>query len=100
MFHHSDDTPWWVSAQANFIFQAHGSFPAAYSGVNSLHNYSETAVSRVVTLYLGYELNKSTEIIVAPEEAGGHGISEALGLAGATNLDVVRNPSLSKALQQ
>jgi high affinity Mn2+ porin len=97
MFHHSDDTPWWVSAQANFIFQAHGSFPAAYSGVNSLHNYSETAVSRVVTLYLGYELNKSTEIIVAPEEAGGHGISEALGLAGATNLDVVRNPSLSKA---
>jgi high affinity Mn2+ porin len=97
MFHHSDDTPWWVSAQANFIFQAHGSFPAAYSGVNSLHNYSETAVSRVVTLYLGYELNKSTEIILAPEEAGGHGISEALGLAGATNLDVVRNPSLSKA---
>ena len=97
MFRHSDDTPWWVSAQANFIFQAHGGFPAAYSGVNSLHNYSETAVSRVVTLYLGYELNKSTEIIVAPEEAGGHGISEALGLAGATNLDVVRNPSLSKA---
>jgi high affinity Mn2+ porin len=97
MFHHSDDTRWWVSAQTNFIFQAHGAFPAEYSGINSLHNYSETAVSRVVTLYLGYEINNNTEIIVAPEEAGGHGISEALGLAGATNLDVVRNPSLSKA---
>jgi hypothetical protein len=96
MFPHSDDTPWWISAQANFIFQAHGDFPAAYSGANSLHNYSETAISRVVTLYLGYEINKNTEIILAPEEAGGHGISEALGLAGATNLDVVRNPSLSK----
>lgn len=97
MFPHSDDTPWWVSAQANFIFQAHGSFPAQYSGRNSLHAYSETAVSRVVTVYLGYELNKNTEFILDPEEAGGHGISEALGLAGATNLDVVRNPSLSKA---
>ena len=96
MFTHSDETPWWASAQANFIFQAHGAFPAAYSGPNSLHNYSETAISRVVTLYLGYELNKNTEFILAPEEAGGHGISEALGLAGATNLDVVRNPSLSK----
>jgi hypothetical protein len=31
------------------------------------------------------------------ESAGGHGISDALGLAGATNLDVVRNPSLSQA---
>jgi high affinity Mn2+ porin len=97
MFNHSDDTPWWVSAQANFIFQAHDSFPAKYSGPNSLHPYGETAISRVVTIYLGYELNKSTEFILAPEEAGGHGISEALGLAGATNLDVVRNPSLSKA---
>jgi high affinity Mn2+ porin len=97
MFVHSEETPWWVSAQANFIFQAHGSFPAAYSGPNSLQPYSETAISRVVTLYLGYELTKNTEFIFDPEEAGGHGISQALGLAGATNLDVVRNPTLSKA---
>jgi hypothetical protein len=31
------------------------------------------------------------------QEAGGHGLSEALGMAGAFNLRVVRNPSLSKA---
>jgi carbohydrate-selective porin OprB len=31
------------------------------------------------------------------QETGGHGIGEALGLAGFTNLDVVRNPSLSHA---
>jgi len=29
--------------------------------------------------------------------AGGHGLSEAFGLAGFTNLDVVRNPSLGSA---
>ena len=31
------------------------------------------------------------------ENAGGRGISQALGLAGETNLDVVRNPTLSTA---
>jgi len=31
------------------------------------------------------------------ENAGGRGISQALGLAGVTNLDVVRNPTLSTA---
>jgi carbohydrate-selective porin OprB len=31
------------------------------------------------------------------QESAGHGIGEALGLAGETNLDVVRNPTLSKA---
>lgn len=97
MFPHSDDSRWWISAQANFIFQAHGSFPALYSGPNSLRPNPETAISRVVTLYLGYELTNRTEFILDPEEAGGHGISDALGLAGATNLDVVRNPQLSKA---
>jgi high affinity Mn2+ porin len=30
------------------------------------------------------------------QESGGHGIGEALGLAGITNLDVVRNTTLSK----
>ena len=31
------------------------------------------------------------------EEAGGRGISDALGLAGFTNLDVVRNPTLGQS---
>ncbi|MFC6644361.1 carbohydrate porin [Granulicella cerasi] len=35
-----------------------------------------------------------TDFIFDLESAGGRGISEALGLAGFTNLDVVRNPSL------
>ena len=42
------------------------------------------------------ELARDTEIFVDIESAGGHGISEALGLAGFTNLDVVRNPTLGE----
>jgi len=45
-------------------------------------------------LYLGYELTHTTEVYLDIESAGGHGLSNALGLAGFVNLDVVRNPSL------
>jgi hypothetical protein len=41
-------------------------------------------------------LNDSTEILVDIEEAGGAALSTGLGLAGNTDLDIVRNPSLSK----
>jgi hypothetical protein len=51
----------------------------------------------VSTLYLGYALTHTTEVFFDAEEASGGGISDALGLAGETNLDVVRNPTLSKA---
>jgi hypothetical protein len=39
-------------------------------------------------------LNKSTEVLADFESAGGRGLSDALGLAGFSNLDVVRNRSL------
>jgi high affinity Mn2+ porin len=51
----------------------------------------------LLTLFTGLRLTSTTELLCDVQEAGGHGIGEALGLAGATNLDVVRNPSLSKA---
>jgi high affinity Mn2+ porin len=41
-------------------------------------------------------LNDSTEILVDIEEAGGAALSAGFGLAGNTDLDIVRNPSLSK----
>jgi high affinity Mn2+ porin len=95
----SNDSFWnrfWVSGQANFIRQQHGSFPAAYSGPNSFQPHSEHATSRVLTLYTGFQITKNLEILADVEEAGGGGLSNALGIAGFTNLDVVRNPSLSK----
>ncbi len=38
--------------------------------------------------------HKLTEVLFDEEVAGGRGLSQALGLAGFTNLDVVRNPNL------
>jgi high affinity Mn2+ porin len=97
MFPRLPDTRFWLSGQANFIFQTHPPFPAAYSGPNSLDPNYQKALSRVLTLYTGYRLNDSTEFLFDIEEAGGSALSTGLGLAGNTDLDIVRNPLLSKA---
>jgi len=97
MFPHSQTARWWISGQDNIIFQWHPSFYSKYSGPNSMNAHAENATSHVATLYTGLELTKTTEIFVDFEEASGGGVSDALGLAGFTNLDVVRNPSLGKA---
>ena len=84
----------WVSGQANIIFQAHPTFRSPYSSDNSLRAESEHATSRLLTLFTGFRLTRNTEILLDIESAGGRGISDALGVAGFTNLDVVRNPTL------
>jgi hypothetical protein len=94
IFKHSQTSRFWVSGQINVILQWHPSFSAKYSGDNSLRAQGENATSRVLTLYAGIQLTKTTEILVDVESAGGRGVSDALGLAGFTNLDVVRNPTL------
>lgn len=97
VFPHSSITRWWVSGQINVVFQAHPDFHALYSGQNSLSARAEHATSRVLTLYTGYQVSKHTEALFDLESAGGRGISDALGMAGFTNVDVVRNPSLGSA---
>lgn len=97
IFLHSSSARWWISGQVNTIFQAHPDFHALYSGPNSLSAQGEHATSRVLTLYTGFQINKRTEVLFDLESAGGRGISDALGLAGFTNVDVVRNPTLGAA---
>ena len=94
LFPHSQTAPYWVSAQDNIIFQWHPSFDAAYSGRNSFHSQAEHATSNVATLFLGYQLSRTTEVFADVESAAGGGLSDALGLAGFVNVDVVRNPEL------
>jgi hypothetical protein len=96
LFPHLKDTRFWLSGQANFIFQTHPDFSAAYTGTHSLKPNYEKATSRVLTLYTGYRLNTSTEFLADIEESGGSALSSGFGLAGNTNLDIVRNPFLSK----
>ena len=94
IFPHSDKSRFWISGQSNTIFQAHPAFHAKYMGNNSLLPRGEYKTSLVETLYLGFQASKNTELLVDVESAGGRGISQAFGLAGFTNLDVVRNPTL------
>ncbi len=97
IFPHFKSTRFWLSGQSNFIFQTHPEFHALYSGPHSLGAHYDKATSRLMTLYTGARLNNSTEVLVDIEEAGGAALSTGLGLAGNTDLDIVRNPLLSKA---
>jgi high affinity Mn2+ porin len=97
MFPRLKDDRFWLSGQANFIFQTNPSFFAKYSGPHSLGPNYQKATSRVLTFYTGVRLTGSTEILVDIEETGGAALSKGFGLAGFTNLDIVRNPLLSKA---
>ena len=96
LFPHFESDRIWLSGQANIITQWHPAFRSPYQGPNSLSPEAQDASSRVLTLLTGLRANNTTEFLLDVQETGGHGIGEALGLAGFTNLDVVRNPLLSK----
>jgi len=95
---HPDDSRWWISGQANIIFQGRLPFHSLYQGTNSFHNSAEYKTSLLGTVYTAlrptHSIRYNTDLILDIESAGGRGLSEALGLAGFTNLDVVRNPNL------
>jgi len=82
--------------QGNFISQDHPTFAAKYSGPNSFSTGGQEATSRVETLYTGFRITDRLEILADVESAGGAGLSNALGIAGFTNVDVVRNPTLGE----
>src|ERR1700730_110511 len=97
MFPHPASDRIWISGQANIISQWHPAFHSPYSGMNSLSPQAQDASSRVLTLYTGLRLTRNMELLCDIQETGGHGLGEAFGLAGFTNLDLVRNQSLGKA---
>lgn len=90
LFPHSESSRYWISGQANVVFQWHPTFPAKYTGRNSLTPASQSATTHILTLYTGYELTHTTEVFADAEYATGGGIGTANGLAGYTNLDSVR----------
>jgi len=98
LFPHPDSSRFLISGQANIIFQGHGPFHSPYEGPNSFLSRGEYKTSLLGTLFLGAQLRtdpqSDTDVILDIESSGGRGVSQTLGLAGFTNLDVVRNPSL------
>jgi high affinity Mn2+ porin len=98
MLPHSGNSMYWISGQANVILQGRLPFHSLYEGANSFRSSAEYKTSLVGTLFTAVRRNRSvrynTDFILDFESAGGRGLSQALGLAGFTNLDVVRNPNL------
>jgi high affinity Mn2+ porin len=98
MFPHPENWRFFIAGQANIIFQSDGPFHSPYEGTNSFIGRGEYKTSLLGTLYLGAQVRTDpkteTDALFNLESAGGRGLSEALGLAGFTNLDVVRNPNL------
>ncbi|HEV2213865.1 MAG TPA: carbohydrate porin [Terracidiphilus sp.] len=98
MASHPAGQRWWISGQANIIFQGRLPFHSPYQGPNSFRNSAEYKTSLLGTLYLAVQPRRSTrdatDLILDVESSGGRGLSQALGLAGFTNVDVVRNPNL------
>jgi high affinity Mn2+ porin len=90
VFPHSESSRYWISGQANVVFQWHPSFPAQYCGRNSLTAGAQSATTHILTLYTGYAFTHTTEVFADLEDATGGGIGSAFGLAGYTNLDAVR----------
>jgi high affinity Mn2+ porin len=90
---HSDDPGYWISGQANVVFQWHPSFPAKYTGPNSLTPGGQSATTHVLTVFTGFKVTPTTEFFGDIEYATGGGIGRAFGLAGYTNLDSVRTVS-------
>lgn len=95
---HHGNGRYWLSGQANIIYQGRLPFHSLYQGTNSFHNSAEYKTSLLGTLYVAVRPTNSikynTDLILDLESSGGRGLSQALGLAGFTNLDVVRNPNL------
>lgn len=82
----------WFSfhAQATVVNQFKPAFHANYSGQNSLSTSKESATSITTTLYMGARLWKGASVYFNPEIAGGSGLTQALGIADATNGETFR----------
>jgi hypothetical protein len=95
---HPNDKRYWISGQVNVIYQGRLPFHSKYEGTNSFQSGAEYKTSLLGTLYTALRPTRSirynTDLILDLESSGGRGLSQALGLAGFTNLDVVRNPTL------
>ena len=86
----TENEDWSMHGQATVIAQGHGSFPAAYSGPNSLRADSEEAHTATVTIFLGVRLWNAAELYFDPEVTQGAGVSGALGVAGFPNGEATR----------
>jgi len=86
--------PYLAGGQSTVIWQWKPAFHSPYQGPHSLQSQTESATSDTYTFYTGVRPYRWLEIYADPEMVRGGGLSDALGLAGFTNGEVIRNPSI------
>ena len=79
---------WNLHFQNTWVPQYHGSFPAAYSGANSLSTSPELNLSFTATLFLGLKLWEGGFLYADPEVPAGSGFSHVTGLADFSNGEI------------
>lgn len=79
-----------IHAQTTIVNQYKPAFRVPYSGPHSLLPEREHRISVTSTFYLGSRLWRNGFLFVNPELAGGEGLSQTLGLGGATNGETFR----------
>ncbi|WP_198970368.1 carbohydrate porin [Xylophilus sp. ASV27] len=77
--------PWNLHAQATYVWQIKPSFPAAYSGPDSLSPERARSYSFTSTAFMGLRLGPATEAYFNPEVVQGLPLSNLTGLGGPTN---------------
>ena len=95
MFPHPEEGRYWISGQMNFILQQNAPFYAEYSGAQSFKPVYESTSSRIMSLYTGFEVSQSIELLANVESASGLGLSHVHGVAGFPDLDSVKGTDLN-----
>jgi high affinity Mn2+ porin len=93
----SDTRPWLprlLGAQFTLIGQYLAPFTAPYSGPNSLTPHGDHEATHTYGIYFGSRLPAHLEAYLDLEMARGAAVGRAVGLAGITNGDVIRQGSV------
>jgi high affinity Mn2+ porin len=86
----ANDWPMLLGAQYTFIDQNQSAFRSPYSGPLSLNPRGDTEATNTVGIYTGWAPVNWGQVYLDVEKFDGDGVSNATGLAGVTNGDVVR----------
>jgi high affinity Mn2+ porin len=79
-----------LGAQFTGIYQHLYPFDSPYSGRNSLQASGDNGFTHTYGIYFGSQVTQRLQAYLDVEMARGHGISNATGLGGNTNGDVIR----------
>jgi high affinity Mn2+ porin len=83
--------PQWLGAQYTFVDQNQSRVHSPYSGPLSLNPNGSTARSHTFGAYFGVQLPARLQFYVDVEMFKGEGVSNATGLGGLTNGDIIRS---------